>query len=299
MIKPKFILRPLTKQRAYLELTLAGALWGFGFIAAVWALRGLNPAALTFYRFFFAFVVGWLILAAMDRKNLFADWRLGLVPGFFIWATLILQTWGLLTTTATNSGFITTLYIVIVPLIRSFSHKERLSNLHWIWVGFALAGTGLIVQVQNMNTWRIGDFLTLLCAFGASFHILSVDKRAKKAKSEFGMNVYQSFWAMLLSTTLIFWQPGWDLGNLNLEGWLGLLSLAFASSMLAFYLQVRAQKVVPPSTASLLFLLESPFSALFAFILLQESLNFHQWIGAGLILLACVGVTRPSKTTKA
>lgn len=284
------------KVRALLELTLAGALWGFGFIGTVWCLRFLSPSAIIFYRFGISFIVSFLFLLISRQPwdLMKRETGLSLVPGIFLWLTLIFQTWGLQHTTATNSTFITTLYVVIVPLLRALSGTETLQWKHWLCVLLALFGTGLIVQAQKISTHNWGDLLTLICSLFAALHILVIDQRASRTQHDLAFNTFQSFWVALLGLAFFPFSDRWDLSQFDDKAWIGLLALGLGSSLIAFYFQVRAQKKISPSVVSLLFLLESPFSCFFAFWLLGEKLSPWQWIGAGLILIACglVSLTR-------
>lgn len=286
MSKIKSFLKPS------IELTTASILWGFGFIGTVWALRFLGSPAIIFYRFALAFVVGLGILFIFNRdykmwKN---EFRLSFWAGFWLGLTLILQTWGLITTTATKSSFITTLYVIIVPLLGYFFQKEKLHPLHFLFVGLAVAGTAMIVDFQ-WSTWSLGDSLTLANAFTAAFHILYVGKIAPRSQHHFAFNIFQSFWCALFALCLLALDTRWSLAPLDTKAWIGILSLGLGSSLFAFYIQVKAQKVLPPSLASLLFMMESPFSYFFAYLFLGERLNNLQSFGAGLIFFACFGAT--------
>ena len=292
------ILTPRARAQAIFELCGAGALWGFGFVAAMWALRGMGPLAITGWRFVLATVAGFALIFAFpawrSRVNREVA-RLSIVPGLLISATLILQTWGLKYTTATKSGFITTLYVLMVPLMERFWLKKRLGRWHGVAVALALIGVALICDLpgeyfgtagEGRMAWNIGDVLTFLCAICASLHILWFGLIQERIGDPFVFNSFQSFWAGVpaLVLAVIFepiTAPSW--GNLSLQG---LLMLAFGSSLIAFALQAKAQKVLSPSFASLLFLLESPFGTFFGVILLGESLAPVQWAGAGLILIA-------------
>ncbi len=279
----------MTKTRALFELLIAGLFWGFGFVGTVWCLRSLGPSAIVFYRFTIAFVTGLAILMWQRKSKaiLLNELGLSMIPGVFLFLTLILQTWGLEYTTATNSTFITTLYVVIVPLLNSMTGSERLNWVHWLCVVIALGGTSLIVQVQNLTALNWGDLMTFLCAIFAAVHIIVIGQRAMKTKDDFAFNTFQSFWMAAFSLALFPFTAKWNLPSLTTEGWIGMAALGFGSSLIAFFLQIRAQKVIAPSTISLLFLLESPISCVFAFFLLNESLNGWQWLGAGLILVSC------------
>jgi drug/metabolite transporter (DMT)-like permease len=89
---------------------------------------------------------------------------------------------------------------------------------------------------------------------------------------------------------------GFDLMSLSHLGWLGMLALILGSTLLAFFLQVRAQKILQPTVASIFFLLESPLGLAFGFLLLNETLKPLQFAGAALIFFSCVIVAlRPEK----
>lgn len=298
-IKQGSSLKLSTENRAFLELILAGFFWGFGFIGTVWALKDLAPAAIIFYRFFGAFLVTalYILWSKTDLKIVMHEFRLSVGAGFWLAATLLPQTWGLKYTTATNSAFITILYVLIVPLLATVFQKAPLPKSHWLLTITALAGVALMVQLQTLSmNW--GDLLTLFCALMAAFHILFVEKVAPKSLNMFILNGFQALWCALFTLPLFFFGGSWDLSGLSQNALLGMLVLTFGSSLLAFYLQFRAQKYVSASVASLLFLLESPFSAVLAFFLLSERLTPLQMLGGVTIFISCALALRlsPSKS---
>lgn len=302
-------MNPLTKRSAILELTVAAALWGFGFIAAVWALRDFGPLGVTGWRFALATVVGFalvFLIPGLRRQFNKTEFMLAFWPGIFLSSTLIFQTWGLKYTTATKSGFLTTLYVLVVPLLDTWILKRKPPRFHLVYVVFALIGVALICEIPQMlmessassgmegadgaanarNKWNLGDWLTLACMIGASLQIFWFGVIQKKITSSFNFNVYQSFWAGLIPFALALILEPFPTTIPSGEPLVGLLMLAFGSTLFAFALQVRAQKVISPSLASLLFLLESPFAALFAFFFLAERFTTQGAIGAALILVA-------------
>lgn len=286
-----------TNTTAVLELTFAGILWGFGFVATIWVLQFLDPAMLLLARFGGAFVVGLLIVLLRKKSwsDLRADLRLSFVPAVMLWITLLLQVTGLLTTSATNSSFITTLYVIIVPILQSWRGREKLTLFHWANVALALFGTLLIVNIHEFEKFHVGDALTFVCAIAAAIHILIIDDRASRVKNDFQFNVFQSGWLAAFCLVLIPFGKTANFAGMNSLAWIGLGCLAFGSSLIAFFLQVKAQRSLSASVASVLFLLESPFACLLAFIFLKERLQWLQWIGAGLILFACLAVSLKSK----
>jgi drug/metabolite transporter (DMT)-like permease len=310
-----------TQQAAAMELILAGALWGFGFVAAVWALDEMGPLTITFLRFAIASVVGMALarLAMIFNPQLrhaisLDQFKLALTPGILISLTLIIQTWGLQYTTATKSGFITTLYVLIVPFIEKIWLKRDLPRYHLFFASIAFIGVAFICDIPSLFyseitqssieaaapldmtdaakrlheklSWNFGDFLTLICAGLASLHILWFGTNNKKVKSAFVFNNLQSIWACFIPLIFAVTLEKWPTVVPSGKPLVGLLMLTFGSTLIAFALQVRAQQVISPSIASILFLLESPFAALFAFHLLNENLEAHQWFGAGMILIS-------------
>lgn len=289
----------MTNQKSLLkpsiELVFASILWGFGFVAVVWTLPFLSPSALICYRFLIASVIGWLYLKARGRRpqDLQREFKLAIIAGLSIGLSLFLQTWGLQFTTATNSGFVTTLYVVFVPFMARLFLRERLPWIHWLFVGLALIGTTLVVRAQTLEMNK-GDVLTLGCALMASLQIVYVASIADQTKDSLALNTFQSFWAgapYLLMIPFEVRHGTWNLFRMNSLGWIGFLSLTLGSTLLGFFLQLRAQKQLSPSHASLLFLLESPFACFFAIWLLDERLTHWQMAGAALILGSCIFAT--------
>ena len=274
--------------QAVWELILASSIWGFGFICTRWALDFAGPFWLNAIRFHLAFWPLLPILFLIPRFRTHASWeqfRLAFFPGIFLSSAILLQTAGLPYTTVTKSGFITVLYIVFVPLFEHLFLKSKIHFLHYCLVGIALLGSALICEFTG-GVWNRGDVLTLGCAIVASIQIIWLENYADRIQSPFVFNLFQSFWAGLLPLGLApFFEvlPQFPMPQHALAGF---IMLAFGSSMFAFMIQVRTQKVLSSSMVSMLFLLESPFAAFFAYFIFREQMSFQQWLGAGLILLS-------------
>jgi drug/metabolite transporter (DMT)-like permease len=264
-----------------------------------------------------------LLYLKIRRRDLWTQVGLAAWPGFLVAGTVMLQTWGLQYTTATKSGFLTCLYVLIVPLLEAVTGRQKLQLRTLICAALALIGVGFMtgldqalgfsqpaanISPELLAKMRLnwGDVLTLGCALAASGHIIAVGRSVEKARQltgqeldSFRFNVHQSIWAglPLLALTLPIFgvnvsplgdqAHAWPLASAWAAGWkpiAGLLMLAIGSTLIAFALQVRAQKSLNPSLASLIFLLESPFAAIFAFWLLGETLGGPQLFGAALIM---------------
>lgn len=279
-----------SKTRALAELTLAGALWGLGFVATVWALQSFSPQTTLVARFSIATALGLsLSLGILTQNRAWKnDLRLALPAGLILATVLFLQTVGLQYTTATKSGFLTCLYVVLVPLFHALFSRRSPSLKTWLWVLTALAGIYLLVG-GHLDALSQGDLWMLGSAVGSAAHIIYIGKASKHVQNSFLFNNFQSLWCLLALT------PPWLLDTstrnpspspLSLAG---LVILGAGASLIAFSLQIRAQKVLSDTTASMLFLLESPFAAFFGFLLLQERLDLHQSFGALIIITAAAG----------
>lgn len=286
----------MTKNRAVLELIFAGALWGFGFVATTWSLQKYSATDILIFRFLIAFVFGEFFRLSIQKRS---NWKISLhelptfsIAGFFFGGMLLLQTLGLQYTTATKSGFITSLYIIIIPLLNSFLFKKHLRPSQWFAVFFAMIGTLLLLGDPRQD-WNRGDLWTLGCALLAAGHIMYIGHLAKKQSLDaIKFNNYQTLIALVLLLPLS--------QNLKLPDFsseladMGLIYLGLGASFLAFAIQVRTQKVLSDTTASMLFLLESPFAFLFGFIFLNETLQPLQLAGAAVILIASYRIVKIS-----
>ena len=290
-LKHRSGLKRLTKKRAVLELSVAAILWGFGFIASIWALESFSPSETLLFRFLIAATVGelvylfirWKFKKTMPREEILSQLKLAFPAGLLLGGMLLLQTIGLKYTTATKSSFITCLYIILVPFVNFIFFKSKIGWNSFAFVLLALAGTYLLVggPIDNINA---GDIWTLACAVFAAFHIIYIGKINNKISDAFRFNNMQSLWCLLAAIPFVFSQTKTLDLNITSSALIGLVCLGIGSSVVAFYLQIRAQKSLDDTTASMLFLLESPVAALFGFILLSERLNTLQTLGALLIL---------------
>ncbi|WP_415061944.1 DMT family transporter [Bdellovibrio sp.] len=280
----------MTKSRAALELVFAGVLWGFGFVAAVWALKAFTPVETLIYRFIIAAVIGeifYLIIKGPRFTTIKEDLFRALPAGLLLGGMLLLQTIGLKFTTATKSGFLTSLYVILVPLINTWFFKSSSTWKNYALVGLALLGTFILMDanLQDVNT---GDLWTMGCSLFAAFHIIYIGKISSRVGNAFRFNNFQSFWCLIALLPLLWTQDSITTSTSDWQAWAGVLCLGLGSSIIAFYLQIRTQKILSDSAASMLFLLESPFAAFFGFLLLSERLSLFQLSGAALIMLASI-----------
>lgn len=301
----------MNRRRAVVEVTVATAFWGYGFIATRYVLEAARPFQAMVWRFALATAaaIGFAALLGETRRKkawqLFrTDLRLAFFPGVFLASTISLQALGLELTSVANNSFLTCLYIVFVPVLQAVLHRHRVGMSLWFCVALALVGAALMcgVGLGGLSALNVGDLYTIACAMAAAFHILWIDRIATKTGHAFWFNVAQAFWAgVLLLPFALIHEGGLGDGRLWTQPRAvgGLLFLALASTLVAFMLQIRSQRVLKPAVASMLFLLEGPFATVFAWWWLGESASPTQLGGAGLVLLACaLSVGLPQKASR-
>jgi drug/metabolite transporter (DMT)-like permease len=279
----------MSRQRAIIELLLAGVLWGFGFVATVWALIAFTPSELLILRFLVTFLVREILWFLLFRKNSPGEWRkdfrLSIPAGVLLASMMLPQTIGLQYTTASKSGFLTTLYILIIPLLHHFVLHTKIKRIVYVYAVTALFGAALLMDADLSNI-NPGDLWTILCAFLAAVHILYIERISAKISDSFRFNTFQSLFCLICLLPMLAFQPKITLWTWEILPLVGVLCLAIGSSTIAFTIQIRAQKVLSSTSASMMFLLESPFSLLFGIWFLNEGFNTQQALGAVIILSA-------------
>ncbi len=276
----------MNNNKAILQLIGATVLWGFGFVATVWAIHSYTPTEALTYRFLLAYLLGILVQILWNRSIPIIskkDFISSLPAGVLLGLMQLTQAIGLRTTTATKSGFITSLYVILVPLIGALFLKKKSTPRTYFLAILALGGTYMLMGA-NIEDLKVGDLWTFLGAIIVAIHIIYIGKISKFVENAFRFNTYQSFWAFLTMSPLLLLQ---DRVTLVTSDWIsitGVLCLCFGSSMVAFFLQIKAQKYLSNTTTTMLSLLESPIAAAFGFLLLGETLKASQVFGAMIIL---------------
>ena len=220
----------------------------------------------------------------------------GIITGTALCLASNFQQMGIEHSTVGKSAFITTLYIVLVPLLGLF-FKKKLSLQ--IWCGVILAMTGLYLLCMKNETFvlEIGDIYLLLCAFFFTIQITAVDYFAPKVNC-IALSMMQ-FWvtAVLSGICMLFNElPTWE----NILGaMIPLLYAGVLSSGVAYTFQIIGQKHLAPAVASLIMSLESVFATLAGWIILHEILSTKELIGCGLVFAAVILTQLPFPTKKA
>ena len=224
-----------------------------------------------------------------DKKTLLLG---GICCGVMLCIASNFQQFGISFTTVGKAGFITAMYILIVPILGLFMKKRVGAK---VWLGVVLATVGLYMLCMTSESFSLskGDFLVLICAGFFSLHILIIDYFSPKVDGV-RMSCIQFFVCGVISTAIafVFENPSF---SAILFGWLPILYAGVLSCGVAYTLQIVGQKNMDPTVASLILSLESVFSVLAGWVILHQTLSVRELFGCVLMFLAIILAQLPEK----
>lgn len=284
-------------------LFLTASIWGSGFVAQSVGMDHVTPFTFTFFRTLIGalFLLPFIALIKALYKNKVKeksyttkDLLIGSACcGLFLIMGESFQQYGLVTTDAGKTGFITSMYIIFVPLI-SITVGKRINRFIWIGVILAVIGMYLLCIKQDFTIER-GDLLILCCAVAFAFHIMVIDHFVKTIDGVMlacGQFFMASFMGLILM--LIF-----DFNTLSYDSLMAaapaMLYAGIMSNGIAYTLQVVGQRGINPAVATLILSLESVMAVIFGITFLDESLATRELIGCVLMFLAVIIAQYPFK----
>ncbi len=281
-----------------LALTLAAVIWGSAFVAQRTGMEHNGPYTFNAVRCCIgalALIPVSLLFPPKPEKNRRSTLLGGLLCGLSLFFATNLQQLGLVDTDAGKAGFITTFYIVLVPILGIFQGK-RCGKITWLAVFIALAGLYFLCMGSGSYHLQRGDLLLLLCALFYSIQILLVDRFIPQADTV-RMSCVQFAVCGLLSLIPAFALETPKTANLVL-GIIPLLYAGLLSCGVAYTMQIIGQQHLRPAVASLLMSLESVFAVLSGWLILHERLSGRELLGCGLMFAAVLLVQLwPQKDT--
>ncbi len=283
-----------TKLISSLLLLLTSLIWGSAFVAQSVGTEYTGPWTFVFSRY----VLSTLVLIPVtvltnkipDKRNeengsLKTCITGGICCGLFLGSASIAQQAGIAYTTAGKAGFITALYVVLVPLFGFFFGKKADKKV-WFCAFLGLCGLYLISVKEGFSIGK-GDALVMLCALLFSFQILCVDYFSVRVRNVVLLSNIQFFVSALigLAGMLLFEEPSL---NAILKGSVPILYAGILSGAAGYTLQMIAQKNTDPSVASLIMSMESVFAALTGWFILGQSLSPRELTGCIILFTAVI-----------
>lgn len=288
-------------------LLLTAFIWGCAFVAQSVGMDYVGPFTFNSVRSFIGSLVLVPVIFLMDslkRKEGMSEEEVrasrgdtktlitgGICCGVVLGVASSLQQFGIMFTTVGKAGFITAMYIVIVPLLGVFIGK-KVRPLILFCVALSVAGLYFLCMTEKLSL-GIGDLYVLVCAVVFSVHILVVDHFSPLVDGV-RLSAIQFLTAGVLCAVpmLLFEAP-----NLTgiLAAWKPILYAGVLSCGVAYTLQILGQKGADPTVASLLMSLESVFSVLAGWVILGQALSLKELFGCGLMFCAIILAQLPEK----
>ncbi len=287
-----------------LILLLTAFIWGSAFVAQTDGMNYVGPLTFLSTRFLLggAVLIPVIILIRKSGQKTGAltlpfktELKNTLIGGIFCGMLLCvasaLQQYGLMFTTVSKAGFITTLYVIFVPLFSLFIGKKLGFNL---WIAVALATIGLyLLCISEALALSLGDTLVFICGIFYALQIMAVDKYAKKSEPVLLSSIqFLTVGIVSFLPALIIEQP--TLSSL-ISAWFPIAYAGILSSGVAYTLQVFAQKYADPTVAAITMSFESVFAVLSAAVLLNERLSLKEGLGCVVMFAAIILAQIPIK----
>lgn len=292
--------------RQSMILFMAAAIWGVAFVAQSVGMDYVGPYTFIAARNVIALLVllPWVALTDRNRRKEGGQGQQkkdhrslltgGICCGICLFAASTLQQFGMKYTTVGKAGFITAMYLVLVPIFGIFLKKKTGIRI-WIAVAVASAGLYLLCITKGDFDLQRGDIYILGCAAVFALHILVVDHFSPLVDGV-KLSCVQFVTNAVLGTVmmLLFEKPG--IADVS-AAWLPILYAGALSSGVGYTFQIIGQKGMNPTAASLILSLESVISVLAGWLLLHQTLTVRELSGCALAFAAIILVQLPAKET--
>lgn len=289
----------MKKYSGVLMLLLTAMIWGAAFVAQSVGMDYVGPFTFNSARYFLGALVLLPVIFFLDRGKSIEEqgwknpklWLAGVLCGTIMAVATSLQQVGLLYTSVGKAGFITTLYVVLVPLVGLFFGK-KVRPLVWLCVGMAVVGLYLLCMSGSAEM-NVGDLLVLGCAITFTFHILAVDHYSPL------VNGVKLSMLQFLVAGIVCAFPALILESGHMAGlagaWVPLLYTGILSCGVGYTFQILGQRNTDPTVASIIMCMESVFAVLFGWLLLHEHLSLRELCGCALMFAAILIAQLPEK----
>ncbi|MEJ5081861.1 MULTISPECIES: DMT family transporter [unclassified Ochrobactrum] len=281
----------MTRVQANLLLLLAGVIWGMGFVAQSTAMASIGPFLFIGVRSAIAAVtvLPWSIAEGRRSPHRLqrSNYLYFMFVGSMLFIGLVLQQIGLITTSVTNAGFLTGLYVVMVPVLGVIVFRNWPHPIVWPSAVACLAGIFLL-SGGTLSALKQGDWLVIIGAVFWAMQVLLIS-RANRAGRPITLSCVQFATAAVagLAIAVVVEDINWNFIALT---WKELLFTGVFSSGVAFTLQAIGQRYTTSAQAAIFLSSEAIFAAMFGAIFLGDRLTFIGFIGCGLLFIAMMAV---------
>lgn len=271
----------MNKNIATLLLIIGTMIWGAAFVAQNIASNYLGPLSLNAIKYILGVIV--LIPLYLVFKNNSKETATrkeyliaGSICGLALFIASYFQQIGVMNTTVGKSGFVTSLYVIIVPFLCFFVYRRKLELITLFATALSVVGIYLLCVTESFSI-NIGDFYNFIGAIFWAVQILVVEKFAKRLNG-IKFAIYEFSFGALINLVLMFFFEDISLIAIK-DAMIPLLYLGILSAGVGFTAQIICQKYIDATVASIIMSLESVFSVIFGFLILKELLTSRQIIG--------------------
>jgi drug/metabolite transporter (DMT)-like permease len=278
------IISPKKFGLALAALFLTTVLWGTSFIITKTITKDVPIFAYLTLRYSIALVGLIPILyrfKRINKKTLYG----GIITGILYYISMVFQTYGLQTTTAGKTGFITGLGTVLVPFVMWFAYKKKVKLRIWIAVVLSTLGMGFLLLEGESGVF-IGDMLILVCAVFYAFFVVANDDFVRKVDIYLFSFVQLAILSLLSLGSSFVLNENWSMTPITIDFWLFMLYMGLGVTTLTFLFQNYGQQYLSPTKTAIIFTLEPVFAALFGVLFGKEIITIFGLIGATMIFTA-------------
>jgi hypothetical protein len=264
---------------AFWLLIFATAIWGSTFVVVKSGISQMSMLMFMGWRFAIATIV--IVAMKPSALRMSADvFRKGVYIGLALGLGFLVQTYGLMYTSATVSGFITGMFVVLTPIAAGIVYKIKVPIVGW--AGVVLAVLGLAVLSLNGWSFGVGESWTLLGAVFFSFQIMWLSRWATPQTS-YSITIVQ-----ITVTAVLFVSAGLVMDGFqvppNTDVWIAIVFLAVFASAIAFSIQTWSQSHMDPTRAAVILSFEPVFAGIFGVWVAGDALTWRVALGGALIL---------------
>ena len=287
----------MNKQKllAQIAMVITTMIWGITFVMVKDALNDAQPYMFAFLRFGVAFFIGSIYVFKTIKNITTLEMQGGLICGLLLFAGYAFQNFGLMETTPSKSAFITSVSVIMVPVILVLFRLQKINIRMWVATLLAIIGLYILLDPAGKGL-NIGDILTFGCALSFAIHVITQDIYLKK-----GANIAHFFLCQVMFVALFSL-----FGVIIFEGpyiypseqlLVAVIVTGVLATFVAFLLMIWAQTLLSANQTAILLSLEPVFAALFSTFFAGELLGLYGWVGGSIVVLGVIssGIKKTKK----
>ena len=274
------------KHLAQLGMVLTTMIWGVTFVMVKEALNDAKPFMFATLRFGLSFILAIIYvnkgIFKIDKKSIWA----GLICGFCLYVGYSFQNFGLMQTTPSKSAFITSVSVIMVPILLVLFRIKTIKNSIWIATFLAVLGLYILLDPAGKGL-NLGDMLTFGCALSFAAHVIYQDRYLSRDVNIGILLLIQLFFITLFSGISVISYEGFEI-VLSQRLMVAIIVTGILATFLALLIMVWAQTILGPNQTAILLSLEPVFAALFSTFFAGEILGIYGWIGGMIVVFGVI-----------